>query len=81
METPARNHGKRTPEDEHAMNISELKSTLTISDALILGYDNGGNSDIACLTVGQIEKDDRFRIIKCLHGERAIKLYHALTDI
>lgn len=63
------------------MNISELKSTLSISDALILGYDDGGNSDIACLTIGRIEKDNKFRTLNCFHGERAIALYHALTDI
>lgn len=62
------------------MNISELKSTLNLSDALVLGYDTGEISDLACLTVGRIERDNKFRILRCLHGTKAIKLYHALTD-
>lgn len=63
------------------MNISELKSTLNLSDALIVGYDTGENSDFACLTIGRIERDNKFRILKCLHGSEAVRLYHVLTDI
>lgn len=63
------------------MNISEIKSLLHLADAFVVGYDTGESSDFACLTIGRIERDNNFRILKCLHGAQAIKLYHSLVDI
>lgn len=63
------------------MNISELKTTFSLSDALVVGYDDGATIDIPSMTIGRIERDNKFRILKCLHGEAASVLYHSLTDI
>lgn len=63
------------------MNISELKSTLSLSDLLIVGYVGRGEVDVPTLTVGRVEKDNKFKILECFHGDTARSLYLTLTDI
>lgn len=62
------------------MSISEIKSMLSLSDVLIVGYDDGGEYDVACLTIARIEKDSEVRVLKCVHGKEAETMFRALID-
>lgn len=62
------------------MSISEIKSMLSLSDAFIVGYDDGGENDIAALTIARIERDNKVKILKCIHGQPAKTMYCALID-
>lgn len=63
------------------MSISEIKSALSLSDLLIVGYDDGAENDVPALTVAKIMHDNKIKVLKCLHGRPAETAYRALIDV
>lgn len=61
------------------MNFSELKATLSLSVMMVVGYDDGGDNGVACLTVARIEDNGAIKILKCVHGQAAETMYLALN--
>lgn len=62
------------------INISEIRSALSISDALIVGYDDGGESGVSTLTIARIERDNKIKVLKCVRGKSAEGIYLALIN-
>lgn len=62
------------------MGISEIKDMLSLADVLIVGYDDGTGNDVAALTIAKIMRDNKIRILKCVHGDVAETMYKTLID-